>query len=70
MDILLGGSHSISEELKNRFLVYTKLGEFKSTNPSDNLCVLEQTMGESLVISNERQEIIFDGYIPGAQARY
>lgn len=38
-------------------------------NPSDYLYVLKQSRGESLVISNELIEIIFDGYIPGMEGR-
>lgn len=66
MDIFLGSSHKISENLKNRFLKYSSLGEFRSLNPSDNLCILKQTRGESLVIITEQLEIVFDGYIPGS----
>ncbi len=67
MDIFLGCSNKISEDLKSRFMNYISLGEFRSLNPSDYLCVLKQTRGENLVISNERFEIVFDGYIPGTQ---
>ena len=65
MDIIFGSSQKISEDLKSRFLNYSSIGVFSSMNPSDNLCILKQTRGESLVISNERLEIVFDGYIPG-----
>lgn len=65
MDILFGSGQKISEDLRNRFLNYSSLGEFRSIYPTDYLCLLRQTRGEILIITNERLEIIFDGYIPG-----
>ena len=69
MDIFLGSSHKISDELKARFLNYASLGEFKPMNPSDFLCVLKKSRGEGIVIGNEQVEIIFDGYLPGLEGK-
>ena len=65
MDIFFGSSQKISENLKTRFLNYLSLGEFRSVDPSDYLCILKQHRGESVVISNDQFEIVFDGYMSG-----
>ncbi|NMB64984.1 MAG: hypothetical protein GYA16_08975 [Spirochaetes bacterium] len=41
------------------------LDEYTVENPSNYLFVLKQKTGESLIISTDRFEIVFDGYLPG-----
>lgn len=69
MDIYFGSSQKIPESYRNGFIHFTSLGEFIPDTPSEYLNVLKQQGGESLIIANNRFEIIFDGYISGLKGK-
>ena len=69
MDIYFGSSQKISEPYGDIFTGFKSLVEFILDTRSEYLNVLKQQFGESLIIANERFEIIFDGYISGLKSK-